>query len=178
MSDILSNTLSMAGVLWLGVTLFAYAAALWVNKHCNGHPLAHPLITTSAIICVALLITQVSVAHYQTAASFLHWLLGPATVALALPIYRQWNVLKHYGWRLVLSIVVGGVIAPFTAWFGLWISSASTALQITMLVKSITTPLAMETASQINGVPAPCCRVCYHDRHCRRHYVNLGFSVV
>ena len=154
MSDILSTTLSITGGVWLSLSLIAYAAALVLNKHCKGHPLAHPLITTSAIISLALLVSQVSVANYQTSASFLHWLLGPATVALALPIYRQWQVLKHYGWRLLLSIVIGGVIAPITAWFGLWISSASAALQMSMLVKSITTPLAMETASQINGTPA------------------------
>jgi predicted murein hydrolase (TIGR00659 family) len=154
MIDAISHSLTFQGALWLTVSLIAYTAGLFFHRRCHGHPAAHPLIITVLIVAAMLLLTHTSVQTYQVSAQLLHWLLGPVTVALALPIYRQWSQLKHYGWRLVVSICVGGIIAPLLAWYSLWVFSAPTALQLTMLAKSITTPLAMEATRQIGGIPA------------------------
>ncbi|MBT3134769.1 LrgB family protein [Alteromonas sp. ALT199] len=154
MIDALNQTFTLTGLLWLCVSLISYVIALGVNKKCNGHPVAHPIIITALLVSVGLSLTNTSVVEYQRSASLLHWLLGPITVALALPIYRQWQKLKYYGWRLIVSIVFGGIIAPVTAWFSLYILDAPTAINMTMLAKSITTPLAMEASAQIGGVPA------------------------
>lgn len=148
------QALSFTGLLWLSVSILGYVIALWVNKKYNAHPLAHPIVVTAAFVSLGLYLSNTSVVEYQQAASLLHWLLGPTTVALALPIYRQWQKLKRYGWRLIVSVGIGGVIAPITAWFALFALDAPMALQMTMLVKSITTPLAMEATAQVGGIPA------------------------
>ena len=154
MIEALHNTLSFHGVLWLSISIVSYMIALWANRKCSGHPAAHPIIITALFVSLGLYFSNTQVFEYQRAASLLHWLLGPITVALALPIYRQWQKLRHYGWRLVVSIIWGGVLAPFSAWLALFIFDTPSAIQFTMLAKSITTPLAMESSSQIGGIPA------------------------
>ena len=154
MKEALHQAFSLTGLLWLSVSIIGYIIALWVNKKCKGHPLAHPIVVTALIVSAGLYLTETGVTEYQQAASLLHWLLGPITVALALPIYRQWQKLKHYGWRLMASFAFGGILAPFTAWLTLFALDAPRAIQITMLAKSITTPLAMESSAQVGGIPA------------------------
>lgn len=154
MIEALHKTLSFHGVLWLSISIVSYMIALWANRKCSGHPAAHPIIITALFVSLGLYFSNTQVFEYQRAASLLHWLLGPITVALALPIYRQWQKLRHYGWRLVVSIILGGVLAPFSAWLTLFIFDTPSAIQFTMLAKSITTPLAMESSAQIGGLPA------------------------
>jgi len=154
MVEALSYALSLSGLFWIIVSVVSYVIALWVNKKCKGHPTAHPIIIAALLISLCLYFGNVSVTQYQSAASLLHWLLGPITVALALPIYRQWQKLKLYGWRLVVSIAFGGLLAPVVAWLTLYFMNTPYAIQLTMLAKSITTPLAMESSAQIGGIPA------------------------
>ena len=154
MIEALHNTLSFHGLLWLSISIVSYMIALWANRKCSGHPAAHPIIITALFVALGLYFSNTQVFEYQRAASLLHWLLGPITVALALPIYRQWQKLRHYGWRLIVSIILGGVLAPFSAWLTLFIFDTPSAIQFTMLAKSITTPLAMESSAQIGGIPA------------------------
>ena len=81
-----------------------------------------------------LMVSGTSAREYQQFAGLVHWLLGPATVALAIPMYAQWEKIRELGWRLVASVFIAGVIAPLTAWFTVWYFDAPTALQMTMLL--------------------------------------------
>lgn len=154
MIDALYNTISISGVTWIVISLTSYFIGLNCHRLCRSHPITHPLIITASLVGLCLYTSHTPVSHYQQSTSLLHWLLGPVTVALALPIYRQWQRLRHYGWRLLISIAIGGIIAPLTAWLALYLLDAPFAMQMTMLAKSITTPLAMETSTQIGGIPA------------------------
>jgi putative effector of murein hydrolase len=154
MIEALLSSATLSGVLWLTVTLLSYMGGLFIHRTAGGHSLTHPLIFTATVVGILAFLSNTPIVVYQTSASVLHWLLGPATVALALPIYRQWQQLKHYGWRLAVSITIGGIITPIMAWTILWMCDAPHAMQLTMLAKSITTPLAMETSAQIGGIPA------------------------
>ncbi|GGW72646.1 LrgB family protein [Alteromonas halophila] len=151
---VVQNTLSIAGLLWLGVTLFVYAVAIRIHHAARATPALHPLLLTVVIVGAALWLSNTTIAEYQRVAGLLHWLLGPATVALALPMYNQWQRIRHHGWRLVVAIAAGGVIAPLLAWLTVWVVDAPVAMQLTMLLKSITTPLAMEATRLIGGIPA------------------------
>lgn len=153
MIDALGNALTLAGAMWLAITLGSYGLGLFIHRRFHSHPLSHPLITTACVVGACLSIAEVAVRDYQQYAGILHWLLGPITVALALPIYRQWRQLRFYGWRLGISVAFGGVLAPVFAWLTVYALDAPQAIQFTMLAKSITTPLAMETTAQIGGIP-------------------------
>lgn len=151
---VVSNTLSWQGVCWLGLTLLFYTMAVWVFRRFNNHPLIHPLTFTAIAVGVLLTLTDTPVEQYHVDASLLQWLLGPATVALAVPLFNQWQRIRHLGWPLLLSVAVGGLIAPVLAWLMVYLFDAPLAIQLTMLVKSITSPLAMETGAIIGGIPA------------------------
>ena len=151
---VINHTLTFDGVIWLSVTLAAYFIALRLHHLAKASPVFHPLALTVVMVSIVLAISGVAIADYQRHAGLLHWLLGPATVALALPMYNQWQRIRHLGWRLIVAIGVGGVIAPLLAWSVMWLSDAPLAMQLTMLLKSITTPLAMEASRLIGGVPA------------------------
>lgn len=142
------------GLLWLGVTIACYIVAVFVHRKASGSPLLHPLILTTLFVGVVLFSFGLDVGKYQNATRILQWLLGLATVALAIPLFNSWQVVREAGGAMVLSIFVGGVIAPVTAWGAMWLLDAPLAMQLTMLTKSITTPLAMETSANIGGVPA------------------------
>lgn len=152
--SVVTHTLSWQSAAWLGITLVFYSFAVWVFRRLNNHPLIHPLTLTAIAVGVLLGITDTPVAQYHQYAGLLHWLLGPATVALAVPLFNQWQRIRHLGWPLLLSVAVGGVIAPVLAWLMVYIMDAPLAIQMTMLVKSITSPLALETGAIIGGIPA------------------------
>ncbi|MEW9799328.1 LrgB family protein [Alteromonas sp. CYL-A6] len=151
--DVIRHTFSLQGALWLLVTVTCYVLALRLHLASRGNPLLHPLVVTACLVGGVTALTQTPMTAYREYASLLHWLLGPATVALALPMFNQWQKIRHLGWRLPLAIGIGGVIAPVLAWTSLFIADAPTAMQLTMLLKSITTPLAMEASRLIGGVP-------------------------
>ncbi|WP_223858092.1 LrgB family protein [Salinimonas profundi] len=150
---VLKDSATLPGVVWLSVTLTIYALAIKINRLAGNNPLLHPLVITAVGVMLLAVVTGTAIDDYQQHAGLLHWLLGPATVALALPMYAQWQKVRELGWQLVLAIAVGGIIAPVLAWLCLFVVDAPLALQMTMLAKSITTPLAMETSRVIGGVP-------------------------
>ncbi|WP_018983559.1 LrgB family protein [Salinimonas chungwhensis] len=153
-TTIITTTATTTGLIWLVVTLAIYTGAIWINHRAGGNPLLHPLLLTATGVIALTTLLDISISDYQQYAGLLHWLLGPATVALALPMYAQWQKVQQLGWRLILAIAVGGIVAPLFAWVCLFVADAPLALQMTMLAKSITTPLAMESSRLIGGIPA------------------------
>lgn len=140
--------------VWMGVTLLIYWAAIRLFRFCNQSPLAHPLITTVVLLAAGLILLSIPIAEYQQSTNLLTWLLGPATVALAIPLRNQLPHVKHYGWRLLPSILVGGLSAPLIAWIILSYAEIDQAIQMSILSKSITTPLAIEVTEILGGYTA------------------------
>lgn len=145
---------SIRAIGWLVATLAVYALSSALFKKVNGNPFLHPLVVTALIMGGLIGLIGESVSGYQSKVSILHWLLGPATVGLAIPIHSQWQTVKHKGGALWWGILFGGVFAPLLAWAVLFASGSPITMQVTILTKSITTPLAMGTAEQIGGIPA------------------------
>lgn len=158
MQNILVNTPILPTLGWLALTVLVYVGALKLHKVAKPlwviHPLLHPLIVSTAVIIALQWLTHTSVAQYQTFTTLLSMLLGPATVALAVPLYKQLAILIHMSWRVLLPIAFAGAVAPVLSWSGLYLLDTPLNLQMTILVKSITTPLAMDAASAIGGIPS------------------------
>lgn len=138
-------------MLWLGLTIVAYWLGLLLYKTSHGRPYFHPLVTTSALVFALLFFTDTQVVDYQGFAHPLHWLLGPATVALAVPLYRQLRQIRGQGIGILLPVIVGGTVAPLIAFLILYFGGGSSMLWHSMLTKSITTPLAMQTTELLGG---------------------------
>ena len=140
-------------IFFIIATIVCYLTALWCHRSSGGNPFLHPLISTSAMVLGVLWLSDFSVADYQHHASVLHWWLGPATVALAIPLYSQLSNLVRLGHKAILPIILGGILAPLLAVLSLIWLSAPEALTQSMMIKSITTPLAMDVAQLTGGVP-------------------------
>jgi putative effector of murein hydrolase len=103
--------LSQSPLLWLTVTLLTYAVADAVSLKTHRHPLANPVLHSMWIIGAFLLVTGTSYTTYFGGAQFVHFLLGPATVALAVPLYENRKVVAAAILPMLVALLVGSVTA-------------------------------------------------------------------
>ena len=146
--------LAASPLLGLTMTLLAYQGATWLHRRCGGHPLANPVLLAVAVLVALLALTGTSYQTYFDGAQFVHFLLGPATVALAIPLYAQFARLRRLALPLLLTLVAGSVTAALSAVAVAAAFGASTVTQLSLAPKSVTTPIAMGIAERIGGLPS------------------------
>jgi predicted murein hydrolase (TIGR00659 family) len=146
--------LSATPLLWLTVTLVVYQAAYWVYKRAGFHPLANPVAISIAVLVTVLKTSGTSYQTYFDGAQFVHFLLGPATVALAIPLYAQLDKLRRAWLPILGGLVVGSVTAIVSAVGIAWALGASPETLISLAPKSVTTPIAMGIAERLGGLPS------------------------
>ncbi|WP_034475286.1 LrgB family protein [Aestuariibacter salexigens] len=139
---------------WILITVIAYVFAFLLFRRTASSPWCHPLPVTALIVGTVLFSSDVSIDTFREHAGLLHWLLGPATVALAVPLYKQWHQIRSDGVRMLVPVIAGGVMACVMAVAVLVLFDTPDVLTLSMLTKSITTPLAMETSELIGGAPS------------------------
>lgn len=139
--------------MWLIVTLIVFFFARWVAKKGNS-PFLNPLLICIAIIIPVLMYLKVPFETYYADNKWLSDLLQPAVVALAYPLYEQLPQIRA-NWRLVmLACGVGSVMSMLTASLIAVSMKAKISLIAALMGKSVTTPIAMEVASNLGGEPA------------------------
>jgi predicted murein hydrolase (TIGR00659 family) len=146
--------LQASPLLWLTVTVGAYALAAALYRRSGGFPLAHPVLVAVVLIVALLSATHVSYDRYFEGAQFVHFLLGPATVALAIPLYRNLARVRRSILPIAIAIVAGSAVAAAS---GMWIAAALGAgddVVRSIAAKSVTTPVAMAISEQIGGFPS------------------------
>jgi predicted murein hydrolase (TIGR00659 family) len=141
-------------LLWLTVTLVIFVAATWLNGKLNGHPMAHPVLLAMVALIGLLLLTDTSYDVYFEGAQFIHFLLGPATVALAIPLYDNLHQVRRLWWPLLLACLVGVSVAVASAVGLAWLAGGRDQTLLSIAPKSVTTPIAMGIAEQIGGLPS------------------------
>lgn len=146
--------LAASPLLGLTLTLCAYLAAQWVYARCGFSPLANPVAIAIAIIAIVLVVSSMSYQRYFAGAQFVHFLLGPATVALAVPLARQVPRLRRNLMPLACALVSGSVTAIVSAVGVAAMLGASPELVRSIAPKSATTPIAMAVSEHLGGVPA------------------------
>lgn len=114
----------------------------------------HPLISTTAIIIILLSLFDLPVEQYQAEASLLTKMIAPATIAFAIPVYKHFQTVKKYLSLLVISTLIGSIVAIISTLSLALIFNLDDQLLISLMPRSITTPFALEMAKQIDGVPA------------------------
>ena len=102
--------LSTSPLLGLTITLVAYGLAYRLYLKTNSNPLANPVVTSVAMLIILLLATGTSYSDYFEGGQFVHFLLGPATVALAVPLYQQFSRLRQLWLPVTISLFCGVVI--------------------------------------------------------------------
>lgn len=146
--------LSATPLLGLTATLLAYQLAYQVYARTAFNPLANPVAIAIALLAVLLTATGTPYATYFEGAQFVHFLLGPATVALAIPLFEQWSRLKALALPLVAGLLAGTAAATATALGTAWMLGATPATLASLAPKSVTTPVAMGIAEKLGGLPS------------------------
>ena len=146
--------LSATPLLGLTLTLVTYQAAWWLYQRANQHPLLNPVLLAVIMLVSVLTLTGTNYDVYFEGAQFVHFLLGPATVALAIPLYAQWQRLRAMLLPLLLTLVVGSLTAALSAVGVAALLGASRESMMSLAPKSVTTPIAMGIAETLGGLPS------------------------
>lgn len=146
--------LAATPLLGLTLTLCAYAVAQLIYIRCGMSPLANPVAIAIALVVLVLFLADMPYGDYFAGAQFVHFLLGPATVALAIPLARQWPTLRRTLLPLAAGLLAGSVCAILSALALVVVLGGSAQLAATLAPKSATTPIAMAVAERLGGLPA------------------------
>ena len=141
-------------LVWLTLTLVIFIAGGWLNRRLNGHPLAHPVLVAMLALIALLLLTGTPYETYFEGAQFIHFLLGPATVALAVPLYDNLRQIRQLLIPLLAGCFIGVAVAISTAVGIAWLAGAGEQTLLSLAPKSVTTPIAMGIAEKIGGLPS------------------------
>jgi len=146
--------LTATPLLGLTLTLLAYQFAVWCYRRSGGNPAANPVAIAVVVVVALLTLTGTPYRTYFEGAQFVHFLLGPATVALAVPLYTQLPRLKTMLLPLLGALLVGSLTAVVSAVGIGWALGASVESIRSLAPKSVTTPIAMGIAEKIGGLPS------------------------
>jgi predicted murein hydrolase (TIGR00659 family) len=141
-------------LLGLVSTLLAWEIAVWISTRLRGHVLANPMLISIVLLASLLLATGTPYAAYFQGGQYVQFLLGPATVALAVPMYANIARIRRAAPAIVPAILAGSLTAAASAMLIARSMGASRTVVLSLAPKSVTTPIAMGIAEQIGGSPS------------------------
>lgn len=143
----------ITGLPWLLATLLAFFLAETLYRKAAYSPFLHPVIIACALLIPLLLMLGVDYSTYRRGALPLLWLLGPATIALAVPLADRLPQLRKIWRPVAISVIAGSVVAIVSALLIGWLFGLNALTLRTLIGKSVTTPIAMGVAEQVGGAP-------------------------
>ncbi|HSH48685.1 MAG TPA: LrgB family protein [Halomonas sp.] len=141
-------------LLSLLMTLLVFTLAVRINRALGGTPLLHPVTLSIAMLIGLLLLLDMDYATYFEGAQFIHFLLGPATVALAIPLYDHRERVRRVLVPLLIACLTGIVTAVLSTLGVALLLGAQHATLMSLAPRSVTSPIAMGIAEQIGGIPS------------------------
>jgi predicted murein hydrolase (TIGR00659 family) len=144
----------MKMLIFLALTIGAYQAFAWVYRRGRHHALLNPVAWTVAVIVLYLRLRGLTYAAYFEQVRFLNFLLGPATVALAVPLYEQRAKLRAAFTPLIGSLFAGSACGILSAWGIARAFGAPREILLSLAPKSVTTPIAIAICERIGGIPS------------------------
>ena len=149
----MAEFLQQCGSWGVLATLAAYAAGVWVNRK-TGKALFNPLLMGSIFMIVFLSCFGVPYADYKSSAQPVSWLLMPATVSLAIPLYEKWELLEKNLAAIFASIAAGVLTSLGSVLAMAWVLKLERAHAVSFLPKSVTTAIGMDVAETLGGTAA------------------------
>jgi predicted murein hydrolase (TIGR00659 family) len=141
--------------LGIGLTLFVYAGARTLGTRYR-LAITNPIVTSVAVIVPALLFFQIDYANYQKGAALVSGLLAPATVALAVPLYKHRAVLRRYAVCACAGMLAGGLVAMVVAVLAAQAVALGHELYSALGIKSATAPIAVQLGPIVGANPGLC----------------------
>lgn len=151
--ELLWSHLAQNPVLWLCLTLIAYQIGIWVYQKSGYITLLSPFVIAVCILLAILFSTHTKYETFFAGAQFVHFLLGPATVALAVPLFDQRLRLAKLWAPLLIGVVVGCIVGVVSTVLLGVLFHASFESIMSMAPKSVTTPIAMGISEKMGGIP-------------------------
>jgi putative effector of murein hydrolase len=146
--------LSSTPLFGLTATLVVYLLAQALYVRAGQAAWANPVLWSVVALAAGLTATGTAYPTYFSGAQFIHFLLGPAVVALAWPLWQRRAALRAHGGRFVIAALVGGTAAAASAVALAWALGLPAEVMLSLAPKSVTAPVAMGVAEKIGGVPA------------------------
>ncbi len=148
----MTEFLSSSAVWGVGLTMAAFAAGTFVNRK-TGKAWCNPLLLGTLTAIVLLTVLDVPYPEYKASAAPLSYLLLPATVSLAIPLYEKWELLKK-NFIAILAGVLSGVLVSLGGIAALaWLLKLDAAQAATLLPKSVTTAIGLDISAALGGMP-------------------------
>ena len=136
------------------LTLLAYVAGTALYKLSNKYILLHPIITSATVIALTIYSLSIEYRTYLQHTDILYFLMGPATVALAIPLHQQFHHIKSFLFPILIGITFGVISATAsTILFALCISSSAEVI-LSLAPKTVTTPIAISIIEITGGNPS------------------------
>ena len=139
------------GVWGVTVTLAAFALGTWLNKK-TGQAIFNPLLLGSIFVIIFLSLVQIPFAEYKQSVSVLNYLLLPATVSLAVPLYEQWLPMKKNAKAVLCGILAGSLTSMVSIIAISWVMKLDPVLSASLMPKTVTTAIGAEVAQELGGL--------------------------
>ncbi|MBT9372005.1 LrgB family protein [Rhizobium sp. CSW-27] len=146
--------LSTSPLIWLTLTLCTWIAASALSVRLKRHPLVNPVLTSIVVLSVLMTVFDIPYEKFFAGAQFVHFLLGPATVAIAVPLYRQWDEVKTVLAPIGVALLAGSLVAVASVMILGWLVGLPREMLISFLPKSATAGVAMAISSSLGGNPS------------------------
>lgn len=133
------------------ISLLAFEGGLYISRKTK-LPFFNPLLIAILSIIAFLLAFNIDFEKYNNGAQFINMFLGPATVILAVPLYKQINLLKQNFFPIIIGILIGSLVGIISVILLCFIFGLENVLTISLLPKSVTTPIGIEITNQLGGL--------------------------
>lgn len=128
----------------------------WAARRCHRRwprPWLAPMLVTPVVVGLLIVATRTTYADYIAGTGWLVWMLGPATVAFAVPVWEQRALVAAYWPVLLVAMVAGSIAAICSSWALAWLVGLDGEVMRSLLPRSISTPFAMEVSRDLGGIP-------------------------
>ncbi|MFR0716405.1 LrgB family protein [Pseudomonas putida] len=139
-------------LFWLALTLLAYLGSRWLYRR-SGRYLFSPLILVPTLLLAVAVPLHTAYAEYARNTHWLMGVLGPVTVAFAVPIWQQRTLLARHWPALLIGMLAGSAASIGSSWGLAHLLALDTTTSLSLVPRSITTPFAMPVAEDLGGVP-------------------------
>lgn len=140
-------------ILFIALTIIVYFVMNTLYMKVRS-PFLIPILTSTIVLISILLVFQVPYETYMIGGKWIDALLGPAIVSLAIPLYKQRALIKQYALSIFIGVGVGVIFGMASGVVFMQLAKFSHELVVTMLPKSITTPIAMQISGELQGYPS------------------------
>lgn len=146
--------LSASPLLHLTLTVLAYLLGNWLFQYSGRKALFNPVLISIIVLVIILSVTETDYPTYFAGAQFVHFMLGPATVSLAVPLYRNLHLIRRLWFPILATIVTGAIVSAASTVLIAQSLGASRQTLISLAPKSVTAPVAMGITEKVGGLPS------------------------